>query len=37
MGKKCMQDFVAKPEGQKLLAKPKGRWNDNDSGSERNM
>jgi hypothetical protein len=27
-----MQGFVAKPEGQKLLAKPKGRWNDNEAG-----
>jgi hypothetical protein len=31
MGKKYMQGFVAKPEGQKLLAKPKCRWNDNEN------
>lgn len=28
-----MQGFVAKPEGKKLLAKPKGRRNDNETGS----
>ena len=28
-----MQGFVAKPEGQKLIAKPKVRWNDNETGS----
>lgn len=33
MGKKYMQDFVAKPEGEKLLEKPKGRWNGNENGS----
>jgi hypothetical protein len=27
-----MQGFVAKPEGQKLLTKPKCRWNDNETG-----
>ena len=31
--KKYMQCFVAKPVRQKLLAKPKSRWNDNETGS----
>jgi len=31
--KKYMQCLVAKPQRQKLLAKPKGRWNYNETGS----